>query len=100
MSRGSTPSFFQKWENLPPIDRANRFLECFNWYGENLSRKEWTALRLTVNGTELPEYALFQRCYRGSENELELPDGVLRDGGSAGASSPGLTETATRTSGA
>ena len=65
---------------LPPIDRANRFLECFNWYGENLSRKEWTALRLTVNGTELPEYALFLRCYRGSENELELPDGVLRDG--------------------
>lgn len=65
---------------LPPIDRTNRFQECFNWYGENLSRKEWTTLRLTVNGTELPEYSLFQRCYRGSENELELPDGVLRDG--------------------
>lgn len=65
---------------LPPVDMANRYLECFNWYGENLSQKEWTTLCLTVNGKQLPEYPLFQRCFRGSENELELPDGVLRDG--------------------
>lgn len=65
---------------LPPIDRANRYLECFNWYGENLSQKEWTTLSLQVNGQTLPEYALFQRCFRGSENELELPGGVLREG--------------------
>lgn len=64
---------------LPPIDRANRYHECFNWYGENLSRKEWTDLALEVNGTRLTA-SLFQRCFRGSENEIELPSGCLRDG--------------------
>ena len=65
---------------LPPIDQSNRFLECFNWYGENLSQKEWTELELTVNGRTLPAYFLFQRCFRGSENELELPEGILLEG--------------------
>lgn len=64
---------------LPPVDRANRYHECFNWYGENLSRKEWTDLALEVNGTRL-QASLFQRCFRGSENEIELPSGCLRDG--------------------
>lgn len=64
---------------LPPIERANRYRECFNWYGENLSRKEWTDLALEVNGTHLTA-SLFQRCFRGSENEIELPSGCLRDG--------------------
>lgn len=64
---------------LPPVDRTNRFHERFNWYGENLSRKEWTDVALEVNGIRLTA-SLFQRCFRGSENEIELPAGCLRDG--------------------
>lgn len=64
---------------LPPIDQTNRYHECFNWYGENLSHKEWTDLEVNVNGTVV-EASLFQRCFRGSENEIELPLGCLREG--------------------
>lgn len=64
---------------LPPIDHTNRYHECFNWYGENLSHKEWTDLALEINGTALTA-SLFQRCFRGSENEVELPFGCLQNG--------------------
>lgn len=63
---------------LPPIAPANRYHECFNWYGENLSHKEWTDLAVTVNGKPMAQQSLFQRCFRGSENEFELPlDAVI-----------------------
>lgn len=65
---------------LPPFEQADRFHECFNWFGENLSEKEWTALLITVNKTTLPACKIFQRCFAGSENEIGLPDGLLRDG--------------------
>ncbi len=57
---------------LPPIAPANRYLECFNWYGENLSHKEWTDLAVSVNGGEPVVHKLFQRCFRGSENEFTV----------------------------
>lgn len=57
---------------LPPIAPANRYLECFNWFGENLSHKEWTDLEVRVNGGAPQVTQLFQRCFRGSENEFEL----------------------------
>ena len=65
---------------LPPLEPANRYHECFNWYGENLSHKEWMDLQITVNGKNLPEFAFFHRCYRGSESEIELPAGSVKDG--------------------
>ncbi len=64
---------------LPPIDQTNRYHAFFNWLGENLSHKEWTDLELNVNGT-IVEASLFQRCFRSSENEIQLPQGCLRDG--------------------
>lgn len=65
---------------LPPFAPSNRYHEFFNWYGENLSHKEWTDLKISLNGKELPIFSFFQRCYRGSENELELPAGYGKDG--------------------
>lgn len=65
---------------LPPFDLSSRYHEYLNWYGENLSHKEWFDLRVRVNDGAAFDVSLFQRCYRGSENEIRLPAGVLRAG--------------------
>ena len=65
---------------LPPFAPSNRYHEFFNWYGENLSHKEWANLEVSLNGSEPIAFPFFQRCFCGSENELELPQGMIRDG--------------------
>ncbi len=65
---------------LPPFDMTNRYHEFMNWMGENLSQKEWTDLLVTVNGCDLGVHSCFQRCFAGNENEISVPDGVLRPG--------------------
>lgn len=65
---------------LPAFMPANRHHENMNWFGENLSRKEWTELSVVLNGTRLPNALLFQRCHLRSENEIELPPELIRKG--------------------
>lgn len=65
---------------LPPFAPVNRYHEFFNWYGENLSHKEWADLAVSINGSEPLSFPFFQRCFCGSENELELPQNMMVDG--------------------
>ncbi len=65
---------------LPTFAPANRYAENLNWLGENLSRKEWTDLAVTLNGKRLPDTSLFQRCHLRSENEIVLPAGEFLPG--------------------
>lgn len=65
---------------LPLFDLTNKYHPFANWLGENLSRKEWTSMKVSLNGTELGTFELFQRCFAGSENEILVPRDVLRAG--------------------
>lgn len=65
---------------LPAFMPANRHHENMNWFGENLSRKEWTELSVVLNGIRLPDASLFQRCHLRSENEIELPSELIQKG--------------------
>lgn len=65
---------------LPQFTVTNPFHECFNWFGENLSRKEWTDMEVCLNGKQIFEGELFQRTHRYSEQELELSANDIRPG--------------------
>lgn len=65
---------------LPPADLTNAYEPTLNWLGENLSQKEWSRVQVALNGEKLEPAALFQRCHAGSENEIALPDGLVRNG--------------------
>ncbi len=52
----------------------------FNWIGQNISRKEWVSLSVTLNGTEIFNGEVFERCHRGSEWEIDIPDNIIRKG--------------------
>ena len=65
---------------LPCFDLSNRYLEQFNWMGENLSRKEWCDIRLTLNGRKLETAPFYQPCYAGAENEVTIPEEMLLEG--------------------
>lgn len=65
---------------LPPFDLTNQYHPFMNWMGENLCHKEWNCLKMVLNGQELKTGPLFQRCYSGAENEIEIPKGWVREG--------------------
>lgn len=65
---------------LPQFALTNPFHECFNWFGENLSRKEWTDAEVLWNGRVIFDGELFQRAHRYSENEMALPADAVRPG--------------------
>lgn len=59
---------------------TSQYASLFNWYGVNLSKTEWPAMRIALNGQVVFDDSFFERCHRYSEKEITLPDGVLTDG--------------------
>lgn len=53
--------------------------ENFNWTGQNLSKKEWPAFRVKLNGENIFEGEVFERCHRYSEWEISLPEKYLKN---------------------
>lgn len=71
----------ERGENiLPQFTVSNPFHEYLNWFGENLSRKDWTDVEASLNGETFFVGELFQRCHRYSENEIAIPAGSIRKG--------------------
>ena len=69
------------WNVLNPFgpDMAI-FQEQVNWTGINLSKWEWPAAKIELNGVTVFDNRFFERCHRYSEKEFSLPAGVLRPG--------------------
>ncbi len=59
---------------------ATMYHRLFNWFGVNLSKTEWPAMQITLNGHEIFKDEFFERCHRYSEKEIEFPEGYLIDG--------------------
>lgn len=76
------PRLINQWaENiLPQFTVSNPFNESLNWMGENLSRKDWSNMEVSLNGKPFFTGELFQRCHRYSENEISIPAGLLQKG--------------------
>ena len=54
--------------------------EHFNWFGQNLSKIEWQNLKIDINGIEIFDGEVFERCHRMSEKEVRLPENILKEG--------------------
>lgn len=50
------------------------------WIGVNLSKKEWPEFEVCLNGNEIFNGAIFERCHRYSECECNIPDDLLIEG--------------------
>ncbi len=71
----------ERGENiLPQFTVSNPYHEYLNWFGENLSRKDWTDLEVSLNSDTFFVGELFQRCHRYSENEVTLPTAIVKKG--------------------
>jgi len=66
---------------MPPFrpDTA-QYASYYNWFGVNLSKKEWPAMRISLNGQVVFDGEFFERCHRYSEKEFALPEGALLPG--------------------
>lgn len=51
-----------------------------NWIGQNLSRIEWVGFKVDINGKNLFDGEIFERCHRFSEWEFEIPEGIICSG--------------------
>lgn len=65
---------------LPQFTMSNPYHEYLNWFGENISRKEWTDLRIKINNQVCFEGEVFQRTHIGSEQEIEIPREAIKEG--------------------
>ena len=52
----------------------------FNWFGVNLSKKETPSFIVELNGEEIYNGEIFERCHRYSEWEFSIPEGVAKKG--------------------
>ena len=66
---------------MPPFrpDTA-QYTSHYNWFGVNLSKKEWPAMRISLNDQVVFDGEFFERCHRYSEKEFDLPEGALQSG--------------------
>jgi len=66
---------------MPPFGPdAAQYAHLFNWFGVNLSKTEWPAMRISLNGHTVHDDAFFERCHRYSEKEISLPKNTLKTG--------------------
>ncbi len=65
---------------IPPFAPHTADRHHFNWMGQNLSKIEWTGLKISINGQEIFDGEFFERCHRMSEKEIALPKGVIKKG--------------------
>ncbi len=64
---------------LPDFTQSVGDKEHFDWTAQNISRKEWPSFRVLLNGTEVFNGDVFERCHRASEWELALPVELLKE---------------------
>ena len=66
---------------MPPFSTDSaQYPQLYNWFGVNLSKAEWPAMRITLNGTVVFDDEFFERCHRYSEKEITLPENALVEG--------------------
>ena len=65
---------------LPDFSTAVQNRPFFDWYGCNLSKREWPFFRLTVNGRSAYEGEVFEAMHRYPSFELDIPSDLLSDG--------------------
>lgn len=66
---------------MPPFSTDSaQYPHLYNWFGVNLSKAEWPAMRITLNGQVVFDDEFFERCHRYSEKEITLPENVLIPG--------------------
>jgi len=66
---------------MPPFgpDSA-QYAHLYNWFGVNLSKTEWPAMQISLNGQTVYDEEFFERCHRYSEKEITLPENALISG--------------------
>ena len=66
---------------MPPFGHdAGQYDRLYNWFGVNLSKAEWPAMRIELNGQTVFDDEFFERCHRYSEKEITLPKNALISG--------------------
>ncbi len=65
---------------IPPFVPHTADRHHFNWMGQNLSKIEWTNLKIKLNGNEIFNGEIFERCHRMSEKEIRIPKNVIKNG--------------------
>ena len=69
------------YNTIPPFgpDSA-QYAPLYNWFGVNLSKTEWPAMRISLNDRVVFDDEFFERCHRYSEKEVTLPEDILIPG--------------------
>lgn len=62
---------------LPDFTQSVHDKEKFDWTAQYLSRKEWPEFRVTLNGEQVFEGEIFERCHVASEWSVDLPAELL-----------------------
>lgn len=65
---------------LPDFSTAVQNRPFFDWYGCNLSKREWPFFRITVNGKTVWEGEQFEAMHAKPSFEFDIPEGVLSPG--------------------
>jgi hypothetical protein len=65
---------------LPQFCLSDPFHEDMNWFGENLSKKDWANLKININSKTCFEGEFFQRCLKFTELEFEIDRSLLKKG--------------------
>ena len=66
---------------MPPFGHDSaQYAHLYNWFGVNLSKTEWPAMRITLNGKVVFDDEFFERCHCYSEKEVTLPEDALTAG--------------------
>lgn len=74
------PELFADGQNLLPDFAPDTVgIPNFNWTGQHFSRKEWPKFRVELNGENVYEGKVFERCHRASEWEILLPTDKLKE---------------------
>lgn len=75
--------FLESDENLnvlPDFAPVMPAHEKWAWTGINLSKKEWPAFEILLNGKTVFDGEMFEKCHRYSDFELPLPEGSIIEG--------------------
>ena len=67
-----------KYNILPDFSPSVQGKSHFEWTGQYFSRKEWPEFSVILNGKEVFEGEIFERCHRDSEWEIKLPASLIK----------------------
>ena len=75
------PTFaFDKHNIVGQFEPMSNCRNYINWVGQNLSRIEWIGMKVDINGENVFDGEIFERCHRFSEAELPLPKNLIKKG--------------------